>query len=124
VLSAWRDSGLFTTVDQAALNIAEAVTTVAERHLSEDAYDLLREVLTDDQLALLVWAASVINAFNRVSILSQHPLTYRESFGAPVRMRTLDSQAHTGPLIDVSDERELCIHSAEGWWSSPPTTRE
>ena len=82
VLSAWRESGLFTRVEQAALTLAEAVTTVADRHLSDDEYDLLREDLTDDQLALLVYAASMINAFNRVSILSHHPVTHRESFGA------------------------------------------
>ena len=88
VLSAWRESGLFTSLEQAALTIAESVTTVAERHLSDDDYDLLREDLTDDQLALLVYAASMINAFNRVSILSHHPVTYRESFGAPPRRNT------------------------------------
>lgn len=83
VLPAWRESGLFTRVEQAALKIAEAVTLVADRHLSDDEYDLLREDLTDDQLALLVYAASMINAFNRISILSHHPVTYREQFGAP-----------------------------------------
>lgn len=84
VLSAWRESGLFSRVEQAALAVAESVTRVAESHLSDDDYDLLREDLTDDQLAVLVYAASMINAFNRVSILSHHPVTYRESFGAPV----------------------------------------
>lgn len=83
VLPAWRESGLFDRVEQAALRIAEAVTLVADRHLSDDEYDLLREDLTDDQLALLVYSASMINAFNRVSILSHHPVTYREHFGTP-----------------------------------------
>jgi AhpD family alkylhydroperoxidase len=85
VLPAWRESGLFTRVEQAALRIAEAVTRVAEAHLSDDEYDLLREDLTDDQLALLVYAASMINAFNRISILSHHPVTYREEFGTPAK---------------------------------------
>lgn len=88
VLPAWRESGLFTRVEQAALMIAEAVTTVSERHITGDEYDLLREDLSDDQLALLVYAASMINAFNRVSILSHHPVTYRESFGAPAKAGT------------------------------------
>ncbi|HEX5970136.1 MAG TPA: carboxymuconolactone decarboxylase family protein [Intrasporangium sp.] len=85
VLTAWRESGLFTRVEQAALKVAEAVTLVADRHLSDDEYDLLREDLNDDQLALLVYAASMINAFNRISILSHHPVTYREQFGSPPR---------------------------------------
>ena len=91
VLSAWHESGLFTRVEQAALTIAEAVTTVAEQHLSDDEYDLLREDLTDDQLAVLIYAASMINAFNRVSILSHHPVTHRESFGAPPKGGTQGS---------------------------------
>lgn len=88
VLSAWRESGMFSRVEQAALAVAEAVTNVAERHLSDDEYDLLREDLTDDQLALLVYTASMINAFNRVSILSHHPVTHREHFGTPVKGST------------------------------------
>ena len=85
VLSAWRESGMFTQVEQSALKIAEAVTRVSERHLTDDEYDLLREDLTDDQLALLIYAASMINAFNRISILSHHPVTYREQFGVPAK---------------------------------------
>lgn len=88
VLPAWRESGLFSRVEQSALTVAESVTEVAERHLSDDEYDLLREDLTDDQLALLIYAASMINAFNRVSILSHHPVTHREHFGAPLKRST------------------------------------
>jgi AhpD family alkylhydroperoxidase len=88
VLAAWRESGVFDRVEQAALAVAEAVTTVAEGHLTDDEYDLLREDLTDDQLALLIYAASMINAFNRVSILSHHPVAHRETFGAPAKRNT------------------------------------
>jgi AhpD family alkylhydroperoxidase len=88
VLPAWRESGLFSKVEQAALTIAESVTKVADRHLPDDEYDLLREDLTEDQLALLVYAASMINAFNRVSILGHHPVTHREHFGAPLKRST------------------------------------
>lgn len=85
VLPAWRESALFTREEQAALTIAEAVTLVADRHLTDDEYDLLREDLTDDQLAVLIYAATTINAFNRISVLSHHPVTHRESFGVPPR---------------------------------------
>ena len=94
------------------LTIADAVTTVSERHLTADEYDLLREDLTDDQLALLVYAATMINGFNRISILSHHPVTYRESFGAPVQGgHSWLGRATRVPLVDVTDNRELCIHS-------------
>ena len=41
------------------LTITEAITTVSERHITGDEYDLLREDLTDDQLAALVHAATM-----------------------------------------------------------------
>ena len=42
------------------------------------AFEPEMERLSDDQLAVLIHAASIINAFNRISILSQHPVTHRE----------------------------------------------
>lgn len=77
VLPAWRESGLFDEREQAALSIAEAVTDLPpDRELDED-YDLAREVLTDDELSMLIWVALTINAFNRVSILSRHQVRPR-----------------------------------------------
>ncbi|MYS39760.1 carboxymuconolactone decarboxylase family protein, partial [Streptomyces sp. SID5998] len=40
----------------------------------ETAYAAAREVLTDDQISAAIWVAVTINAFNRVSILSRHPV--------------------------------------------------
>jgi AhpD family alkylhydroperoxidase len=74
VLPAWRETTLFSSLEQAALEIAEAVTLVADAHLDDEAYTLVREHLSDNQLSLLTWAAITINAFNRVSILSGHPV--------------------------------------------------
>ncbi|MGU3437813.1 carboxymuconolactone decarboxylase family protein [Actinomycetes bacterium M1A6_2h] len=74
VLPAWRDADIFSDEERAALEIAEAVTTVAAEHLSDEQYDRLRTVVGDDKLSVLIWAAITINAFNRVSILSRHPI--------------------------------------------------
>jgi AhpD family alkylhydroperoxidase len=78
VLPGWRETDLFTDVERAALEIAEAVTLVADHHLPDADYTRLRGDLTDDQLSLLIWAAITINAFNRVSTLSGHPVTPRQ----------------------------------------------
>lgn len=78
VLPAWRETEVFSPVEQVALEIAEAVTNVATDYLEDEDYDRLRRHVSDDQLAILIDAASLINAFNRISILSQHPVTYRE----------------------------------------------
>ena len=81
VLPAWRETEVFSTIDRAALEIAEAVTNVATDHLEDADYARIRGQLNDDQLAVLIYASSIINTFNRLSILSQHPVTHRESRG-------------------------------------------
>jgi AhpD family alkylhydroperoxidase len=77
VLPAWRDADLFSDVECAALEIAEAVTLVALHNLADADYTRLREHLTDDQLSVLLWAATTINAFNRVAVFSGHRVTPR-----------------------------------------------
>ncbi len=74
VLAAWRDTELFTARERAALALAEATTEPANAALQEDAYDAARRVFTDDELSAVIWAAITINAFNRVSVLSKHPV--------------------------------------------------
>jgi AhpD family alkylhydroperoxidase len=74
VLPAWRDTGLFTPRERAALALAEATTSPADAAAQEDAYESAREALTDDEISAVIWVAITINAFNRVSILSKHPV--------------------------------------------------
>jgi AhpD family alkylhydroperoxidase len=74
VLPAWRDTELFTPRERAALALAEATTSPADTAAQEDAYESAREVLTDDEISAVIWVAIAINAFNRVSILSKHPV--------------------------------------------------
>ncbi|MFI5793760.1 carboxymuconolactone decarboxylase family protein [Streptomyces sp. NPDC051677] len=74
VLAAWRDTDLFTPPERAALALAEATTVPSDAAAQEAAYADARQVLTDDQLSAVIWVAVTINAFNRVSILSKHPV--------------------------------------------------
>ncbi|GAA3089256.1 carboxymuconolactone decarboxylase family protein [Streptomyces roseofulvus] len=77
VLAAWRDTQIFTPSERAALALAEATTHPADADAQERAYAEAREVLDDAALSAVIWVAITINAFNRVSILSKHPV--RES---------------------------------------------
>ncbi|POX48112.1 carboxymuconolactone decarboxylase family protein [Streptomyces sp. Ru72] len=77
VLAAWRDTELFTPDERAALALAEATTALADTALQEAAYGTAREVLTDDQISAVIWVAVTINAFNRVSVMSGHPVRHR-----------------------------------------------
>lgn len=74
VLAAWRDTELFTPRERAALALAEATTVPSDATAQESAYDTARQVLTDDQISAVIWVAITINAFNRVSIMSKHPV--------------------------------------------------
>lgn len=74
VLPAWRDTELFSARERAALALAEATTHPADARAQSAAYALARPVLTDDQISAVVWVAITINAFNRVSVMSKHPV--------------------------------------------------
>ncbi|MFE9628274.1 carboxymuconolactone decarboxylase family protein [Streptomyces sp. NPDC006527] len=74
VLAAWRDTDLFTPLERAALALAEATTAPSDGAAQEAAYAEAREVLTEDQISAVIWVAVTINAFNRVSVMSGHPV--------------------------------------------------
>ncbi|MFI1654706.1 carboxymuconolactone decarboxylase family protein [Streptomyces sp. NPDC020472] len=74
VLAAWRDTELFTDRERAALALAEATTTPADSLAQERAHDSARRALSDEEISAVIWVAITINAFNRVSILSGHPV--------------------------------------------------
>ncbi|MFD8750055.1 carboxymuconolactone decarboxylase family protein [Kitasatospora sp. NPDC059577] len=74
VLPAWRDTEVFDARERAALALAEATTDPADAALQAAAYAAAREVLGEAEISAVVWVAITINAFNRVSIMSKHPV--------------------------------------------------
>ncbi|KAM9861605.1 carboxymuconolactone decarboxylase family protein [Leucobacter sp. BZR 635] len=79
LLPAWRETTLFSERERAALAVAEAATQLP---LSEEAQaDLFgaRTVLGDDAFVAAEWVAATINLFNRISILSEHPVRPRKA---------------------------------------------
>jgi AhpD family alkylhydroperoxidase len=83
VLSEWRRTELFTPVERAALAVAEVTTELPGE--GELVYEInaARGVLGDEKYAALAWAAVAMNAFNRVSMISRHPIR-AASTAAPV----------------------------------------
>ena len=75
VLSAWRETDMFTEQERAALALTEAMTQLPEhRDVPDDVYDAAAETFTERQLTVLVWAATVINTFNRFGVTGRTPL--------------------------------------------------
>ncbi|MFB8245105.1 carboxymuconolactone decarboxylase family protein [Streptomyces sp. NPDC055952] len=74
VLPAWRETDVFTPVERAALELAEATNDPTDTAAQTSAYAAAREVLTEDQISAAIWVAITIGAFNRVSVMSGHPV--------------------------------------------------
>ncbi|MFC8041981.1 carboxymuconolactone decarboxylase family protein [Nocardia sp. NPDC057353] len=72
VLAAWREAGVYSDQERAALTLAEVVTVLPPPDEQERAYAAAREHLDDHQFAAVAWIAITINAFNRISIVSGH----------------------------------------------------
>ena len=81
VLPAWRDTDLFTEKERAALTLAEAITNISDARAREHEGAAARKHLTDGEFSAVSWLVIAMNAFNRVSIVSQHPV--RKDRGEP-----------------------------------------
>ncbi|WP_158888174.1 carboxymuconolactone decarboxylase family protein [Amycolatopsis anabasis] len=75
VLPAWRETELYTEQERAALALTEAITKLAAtQDVPDDVYEAAMAVFTEEQVVTVVWAATVINAFNRLSVTARKPL--------------------------------------------------
>ncbi|WP_055524052.1 carboxymuconolactone decarboxylase family protein [Streptomyces graminilatus] len=70
-LNAWRETPFFTEQERAALALTEAVTLVHDGHVPDDVYAGAAAVFDEAQVAALIWAAAVINAYNRIAIATR-----------------------------------------------------
>lgn len=68
LLPAWAETSLYTEQEQAALRLTEAITVLTDGFVPDDVYAAAAEVFTEEQLVQVVWAATVINAFNRLGV--------------------------------------------------------
>lgn len=67
-LSAWEDSNLFTDKEKAALALTESVTLINKEQLPDHVYSKAEKHFSQEEIAELIMAAIMINAFNRVAI--------------------------------------------------------
>jgi AhpD family alkylhydroperoxidase len=74
VLPAWRDTALFTDKERAALALVESITELPDQGSREREEAFARQCLTPDEFSAVSWVAVTMNAFNRVSITSHHPV--------------------------------------------------
>ncbi|WP_104117792.1 carboxymuconolactone decarboxylase family protein [Arthrobacter sp. B1805] len=74
VLAAWQDTDLFTPKERAALLVAETVADLPPAGARDHNLETARQELTEGEFSAIAWIAITIGAFNRVSIISRHPV--------------------------------------------------
>jgi AhpD family alkylhydroperoxidase len=74
VLPAWRDTTLFTPQERAALTLAESITTLPDAYSQDRDYAAATRHLSPAEISAVSWVAIAINSFNRLSIVSRHPV--------------------------------------------------
>jgi len=77
-IPAWRESGVFSDRERAALELAEAFTFISDEGVSDEVYNRVGSVFTEKEYAALSWACVSINAFNRVVVAGRYPVPPRK----------------------------------------------
>ncbi|GAA5039340.1 carboxymuconolactone decarboxylase family protein [Microbacterium fluvii] len=83
-IAVWRESGVFSERERAALELAEAFTFIHEDGVPDDVYDQVGGILTEAEYVALSWILVSINAFNRIAIAGRYPVPPRTAPAVPV----------------------------------------
>ncbi|APZ34968.1 MULTISPECIES: carboxymuconolactone decarboxylase family protein [Microbacterium] len=76
-LPVWRESGVFTARERAALELAERYVYIHEEGIPDDVYDHVGGILSEQEYVALSWLLVSINAFNRITIAGKYPVPPR-----------------------------------------------
>jgi AhpD family alkylhydroperoxidase len=76
-IATWRESGVFTDRERAALELAESYTFIHEEGIPDAVYDHVGGILSEEEYVALSWVLVSINAFNRVAIAGRYPVPPR-----------------------------------------------
>ena len=68
LLSAWRETGIYSDRERAALAWTEAVTRLENQEVPDPVYELARAQFSEEELVALTLAVVQINGWNRLSI--------------------------------------------------------
>jgi AhpD family alkylhydroperoxidase len=75
LLNAWRETDRYTEQERAALALTDAITKLPEtQDVPDDVYEQATAALSEEQYTVVVWAVTVMNAFNRLNVTSRTPV--------------------------------------------------
>ena len=70
-VAAWHEAPFFDDKERAALALTDAVTLISDEHVPREVWEEASAHFEPDELAQLVWAITVINAWNRIAITTR-----------------------------------------------------
>lgn len=74
MVAAWREATVFTDAERAALELTEQGTRIADGSgVTDDAWANAAKHYDDEQLMALVSQIAIINAFNRLNVITRQP---------------------------------------------------
>ena len=75
MVAAWREATVFTEPERAALALAEEGSRLADAHqgVSDETWAQVRKHYDDDQIAALLALVAMINAWNRINVITRAP---------------------------------------------------
>ncbi|MEV0401967.1 carboxymuconolactone decarboxylase family protein [Actinoallomurus sp. NPDC050550] len=75
LLAAWREATVFTDAERAALELTEQGTRIADAAggVTDEAWANAAKHYDEDQLAALVSLIALINAYNRMNVITRQP---------------------------------------------------
>jgi len=73
-LSTWRETGLYSARERAALNWAEVMTRLADHSGQDAAFEAVKLQFSDQEIVELSWTIALINGWNRMAIGMRAPV--------------------------------------------------
>ena len=67
-LSVWEESPFYDDRERAALSWAESVTNLKENHASDNKYEALKGLFSEEEIVDLTLIISLMNTWNRIAI--------------------------------------------------------
>ena len=68
LVAVWRDAGVFSAREMAALEWTEALAHVTPQGVSDEVYERVRQEFGESELVFLTTAVATINAWNRIAM--------------------------------------------------------
>lgn len=73
LVAAWKEAGIYSDREVAALTWAEAVTVIKNQEVADEAYAFAKQAFNEKELSDLTYAIAEINSWNRLMIASKTP---------------------------------------------------